>query len=283
MKPRLLFTLAAAASAVLIACRQEKGKLSAPTSSAVSIRGQAFIRLQNGESIKLGLVPILLIDSNASVRFLKTSTEHFRSQWKPNVDRSTSLSTQIDELSAKIASVDRERYEVRVNLAELRGKTDLAVARLTEVWRKLSPLQQSNAQQTILKFKADQEPLVAKEAALHSRYDSLGEEKRTMEGTLDHLRTERKALEKHDYFASWTPVVLANAVTDADGKFTITVPDTRGRYFIYAESSRKLLNKEEHYRWLVPVSATELNLHNGNLFSAALITGASPTPETEEE
>jgi hypothetical protein len=64
---------------------------------------------------------------------------------------------------------------------------------------------------------------------------------------------------------------VATTKTDADGKFTVTVP-SEGEFAIVASSERQTLKDTEYYFWVVP-AADHVDLTNDNLTRAT--TGAS--------
>jgi hypothetical protein len=64
---------------------------------------------------------------------------------------------------------------------------------------------------------------------------------------------------------------VATSKSDADGKFSISIPD-QGEFAIAAHASRQTLKSTENYFWLVPAT-DHVDLSNDNLTSAT--TGAS--------
>lgn len=54
------------------------------------------------------------------------------------------------------------------------------------------------------------------------------------------------------------PLPIATTTTDSEGKFNFKVP--AGEYAVVASSSRRILNDNEIYKWMVPA-----NVRNGNL------------------
>ena len=69
------------------------------------------------------------------------------------------------------------------------------------------------------------------------------------------------------YLSGFDPAPAASAVTDADGKFTLSVPN-KGRFAVFAKAQRQVGQKMENYVWLfwLPASLkTPLFLSNRNL------------------
>lgn len=64
------------------------------------------------------------------------------------------------------------------------------------------------------------------------------------------------------------PTPTSSTKTDADGKFTLTLP--AGKYVVAAKSSRQVVGESEFYHWLVWVDTSSTNnslmLSNDNLF-----------------
>ena len=69
--------------------------------------------------------------------------------------------------------------------------------------------------------------------------------------------------------------------TDADGKFNIKVPGP-GAYFVKARAKRSIGNKNEHYRWIVPITISTtgdatIDLSNQNLSNESSLAGLLDT------
>jgi hypothetical protein len=106
--------------------------------------------------------------------------------------------------------------------------------------------------------------------------DPLGDQKLERTNAADRAATGknidwRKAVSKFTSFDSPAyymvdlPKAAAVAKTDADGKFSLSVP--QGRYVIAAQASRSVFRDTEYYYWLVAVDGTKpqaLMLSNDN-------------------
>jgi hypothetical protein len=89
---------------------------------------------------------------------------------------------------------------------------------------------------------------------------------------IEDLQARRAHLRSGEYFFEGLPSGLSSAKTDANGKFTLSVP-RQGRYGVVACASRELFKKHETYFWFVWVSpdresAKRLTLSNHNLLGA---------------
>lgn len=104
--------------------------------------------------------------------------------------------------------------------------------------------------------------------------DAVGEELK-LEGPAESKNSNYKRIKANfDYFDSPNyyfeslPTSIAISKTDADGKFSLSLP--AGKYAIAATSSRNVVNHTELYYWLVLVDTSSPNqslmLSNDNLF-----------------
>lgn len=79
--------------------------------------------------------------------------------------------------------------------------------------------------------------------------------------------TEYEKFDKAEFLLEGMPQPNFISKTDADGKFTLTLP--KGRYVITANSSRGVFGSSETYHWLVSVDTSSVNqllmLSNDNL------------------
>lgn len=73
--------------------------------------------------------------------------------------------------------------------------------------------------------------------------------KQALQKSMQSLEEKRDVYLSPDYYFSALPQPLAQAETDADGKFTMTVPP--GKYVLAAKGERSVLLANEHYWWLV--------------------------------
>lgn len=79
---------------------------------------------------------------------------------------------------------------------------------------------------------------------------------------LDLLKTAKP----FDVFKDARPLPVAQTVTDAEGRFKLTLPP--GRYAIEVFESRKVPGRgDESYWWLVPVTSDRVTLNNSNLIN----------------
>jgi hypothetical protein len=89
---------------------------------------------------------------------------------------------------------------------------------------------------------------------------------------IKELQARRQHLTSGEYFFESLPSPISSAKTNADGKFTLTLP-RQGRYGVVAKASRELFKKKETYFWIVWVSlggepSKRLTLSNDNMMGA---------------
>jgi len=89
---------------------------------------------------------------------------------------------------------------------------------------------------------------------------------------IESLKAQRQFLESGDYFYEGLPSGIAIAKTDANGKFSLSIP-VNDRFGLVATASRDLLKGKEKYFWFVWVSlegepSKRLSLNNENVMGA---------------
>jgi hypothetical protein len=94
--------------------------------------------------------------------------------------------------------------------------------------------------------------------------------KDNLQKSMQGLEQKRDLYLSPDYYFSGLPDPLAEAETDADGKFTMTVPP--GKYVLAARATRSVLLSDEHYWWMIKFDMGTLSrsvlLSNDNLSSS---------------
>jgi hypothetical protein len=108
---------------------------------------------------------------------------------------------------------------------------------------------------------------------------------RTTQG-IDEGPANSQDLAKHIFES--LPPAAGKALTDADGRFAMTLPKDKG-YFLAAKASREIGSRKEEYYWLVYAKATDppkdIILSNQNMLNdnAALILFASAAAHALDE
>lgn len=82
----------------------------------------------------------------------------------------------------------------------------------------------------------------------------------------ESIISEYEAFNSSEYIIGSLPPPMHSSKSDADGKFSLTLP--KGEYVIVANASRKLINTSETYHWLVQIdesTPSNFMLSNDNL------------------
>ena len=145
-----------------------------------------------------------------------------------------------------------ESQKLQLDIDRLTAMLGMAAAEEDRLWKILQP-DESNSR------KADAWRFVYNKA-------------KTVTQQIEDLQARRQYLTSGEYFFDGLPSAISNAKTDADGKFTLTIP-LQGRYGVVARASRELLKGKETYYWCVWVGldgqlSKHLRLSNDNMMGA---------------
>lgn len=95
-------------------------------------------------------------------------------------------------------------------------------------------------------------------------------------GKVDTEKKEKlKALPTSEFYFERLPKGVVHAVTNADGKFTMTLPST-GRFALAAHSQREIFGSTEEYYWLIWASLDGEKSKSVMLTNKNLMTSQSP-------
>lgn len=210
-------------------------------SRETTVSGEVFVVTQGAGSYKLGLVEVQAIPESAVLEMLKSQTN----QEEITAARAKYEEAQAEATRAEEASKQaRERYE--------RDRDELGS---TLDWSKPGALAEAERRQSDLSSRSD-DYKAAERLASAARQRAAS--------ALDAVD---EALSPWRHLLS-LPTPIATATTNADGKFEIRLPKT-GRYALAARASRRVVDKDETYYWLVWVQADgspkTLLLSNNNL------------------
>lgn len=247
------------------ACRPPVNTPAQSEAIVTQITGQVFIVLKNRDTIKLSLVPIALVESNAAATFIRSQRQKFN-------DR-------IEEIDSKLKSID-DQIQTALNTPEERAAREAERARdeketrareirdnLRSAWDSYTKTQRNTGLAT--NQRANQERDVAVAQATKAAQTASA-----IRSKLADLRTERYSLDTKRHELKLTDYLFGKGVwpssavtdTDADGKFAFSA-NTASNYVLIAAASRQLpLGEKEEYRWIVPVTSNPINLHNDNLY-----------------
>jgi len=232
-------------SLALVGCKQEP-----KTEQECVITGQVFIRTKGGDNVKLGAVRVRLVPAAlAAQREKKTETEH-----------QTDISTA--QAGYEAWKANRDAAEAALGLAEARYKAVLAER------QRLQNILSSNARgMTSLPAKdrervaeANRECMAKLKASEQTSLDARDEEAKA-EAALTAVKQrapatpdEMLALVPRLVSLKW-PEAVTEAVTDAEGRFTVRAKT--GEWALVASAVRPLpLSKDvEIYFWRLPVQA----------------------------
>jgi hypothetical protein len=91
-------------------------------------------------------------------------------------------------------------------------------------------------------------------AAKSAQLQKSSDAEREAKIQLNKLKADIAYYRSPTYYMDKLPTPLASSKTDADGRFTMKLP--QGKYAIAASATREVLSSTESYYWLVWVDAT---------------------------
>lgn len=219
----------------LLACgSNEEGKTpSVKQAKTVDVSGDVFIVTKSAESIRLGLVLVTAYPESVIVAHLKARREEQRV-----------ASAKLDpEISAA-----RDRMLAAGRIAALEQ-------------RKLDkmPLLALNADEAAWKVRNAQQ----------ERFNQAAREQEQERRTMNNLQAQRAYLGSAPFFFDGLPLSHLSTKTDADGRFSMAVPDGVP-FVLIAQASRQVFDQAEHYYWMIRSSETSgqggrIFLSNDNL------------------
>lgn len=250
------------------------------------IEGQVFIALKGGQSLKLGAVPVLLVDSNAAIAHVRTIerlvVNKLASLSAQRNEVSTELQIQLKskaDLKAKLERLDATLKETDEGLREVRASSEEMIklgAQMKASGEKYTPAQAAEAGRLYAEssgymkvinerlpiMRSNQLWYVKKLMATSNRVSELQINLATI-----HTNLQNQVMPKPLLNQSW-PGIIQSTMTDADGKFSLSIP-VGTNLLIVAYGNRELFGTEEDYLWIVPPLTQQdspLLLNNANFF-----------------
>lgn len=226
----------------------------------VTISGQVFIVTQGGENVKLGLVRVAIADSKTVEDYRKTISDGINSTLST---AKTGITQAMPDYQAAKDKYDKllPDYTNAQNALQsaLSANSVQYLDTLGEVLN-VTSAQAAN----IVKLDKQRAGIGAKLAPLH---DDLVSKERIVNDLISQQQGEvgSSATSFIDSFPE-----EASTKTDADGKFSLSVP-AGSTYVIVAKASRSVGDDTEYYSWIVDVDLTTANdgltemLSNDNL------------------
>lgn len=209
----------------------------AASKAKVNISGQVFVVTQGKENIKLALVKISAIPENDIIQYLNASHGNGLEQQKILLPELEFAKKESDMASAERASADREFDKAAERRIAANYSNDI------------------HAYDDAYYKAADNALALARISGSKS-------------GSYKAIKNKFDYFDTPKYFFESLPTPIDISKTDADGKFTLSLPP--GKYAIAATSSREVFKNTESYYWLVWVNTSLRNqsliLSNDNLF-----------------
>jgi hypothetical protein len=224
--------------------------------SAVLIEGQLFIVTRGQQVVKLALVPVMVASADEIDKYVVVHANAINQRRAAMAPQIIDLKRKLDEATAELGPLNAE-YAA---LAKEANERCIAL--------KSTPCT-SDAQWIELN---NRQMMKGRELSALPRW----KEKQEITSALNELVKQYRLPRLADFFAGVdTASFLASAKTDADGKFSISVPNG-GRVAITARANRIVGEDRERYLWLVWVrlpprggAKAAITLANDNLLDTA--------------
>jgi hypothetical protein len=237
-----------------------------PSEKPVTINGTVFIATEGGESVKLGLVDVLLYRPEiVSQTFASNAASVEDARESLAATTKAKLQAQIDNCNSQLmGQIDGIGNEAKEQLNRLNSDPSLDTVKAT--------LDESAA----TTHSHEQETQAIWSVIARSKKEMESLDSRSPDEWAKLFPRETLGL----YFKDLPPEI-ARGTTDADGRFSIVAPSA-GNFILCAQASRTLGTVNEYYFWAVPVSIsneapTEIMLTNRNQLTETGVLLVSPT------
>jgi len=228
--------------------------------------GQVFITMQSGESVKLGLVHVTLLDSNMAYRTLQTTLGAITNEIETAGANFLSLGNTKMEAQKRLDAANSKAREVESSIKSLNERLDLMRDANRRYGSRYTKTQREQAEES---YRALSEQIRTKEKDLASLSSDRTKTERDIAGIQAQIDIAQKGFSDREITerlvkTDW-PKGTAVAITDADGNFRFNAAPA-GTYMVFATGQRRLLNSTEVYCWLVPLERDKPTLlHNRNI------------------
>lgn len=246
-------------------------------------KGQVFIVTRSAENIKLGLVEVVLLDEHDVTAFLAKKKPAVEAEISVRAENLRKCEQALQEAQHELEEFPKTNVSnSSVFIADKRRRADLKREVEDYRYERRLAIELADAEK-FKELRARLEETVEKEQELNVLEEKLSRLQGPVDATnatfLKRLRSaESQFAEAKDhleqfpsvnfYLADFSPVPVAKAVTDADGKFELKLPH-KARIAVFAKSSRKVGANTENYTWFFwlpsATDKTPLLLSNNNL------------------
>ena len=254
----------------------DRGPVAPATPPNVVINGQVFIVTKGGENFKLGLVKVFISDKSSVEedvkKFGQMMTEDL-AKAKAGIDAETpGYLAAKDKYNQAKASYDNADQALQKALS---GRRSMLYGSNT-----VDGVDPSEASRIIKLDRA----LVAEGLKTESLYNDAVAKNKSLRSLLSYQHIYLK--NAHTFITVYSSG--ESIKTDADGKFSLSVP-AGNNYVIMASASRSVGDNNEEYNWIVDVDATKADhsltvlLSNDNLVDSVpgLLLTTKPSDSSE--
>ena len=234
------------------------------------LNGSVFIVARGGQSYKLGLVPVAVVEEDSTAEYLDSVFSRLESLILAETKRwdnfKTSLAEAANAANSDLSAYQKAKVEFAFSLTNLKRLASVNELRHQVIWEpRLEPSNQEY-QASAAKFFSAAQQLKEVAGRLKPKIESM---RAIRSDWLDSYNNVRGA--KLSHFAMVFNNVPSSYLlkTDADGKFSVNLP--RESSFVLAAKAQRMVGDEsEMYYWWTTVEIPdkdefELFLSNDNL------------------
>ncbi len=218
----------------------------------VTVSGQVFIVTKGRDNIKLALVEVAAIPENLLL-------EHIQKKHAFGLDQQRQMEAQL------VSATEEANASARATTAAMR-ELEAARERVRAAWSDGPYRPGDTSEQFQRSLKAREEP-GEKHRMATERASTARQREYAKDAAFRKARAAFTYFDKLAYYFTDLPTPQATSKTDADGRFTLTLPS--GKYVLVATTSRRVVASNEVYYWLVSVDTSAppipLMLSNDNL------------------
>lgn len=227
-------------------------------SAAATVDGQIFVVTKGQQAIKLALVSVIAVPE-------KKFTAALDQRMKPQLGA-------IQQLTDTIEQRKKEITDIKSSLKAADGAEKAPFVEYDELSQVCKPTIDISVYMRCAKT-PEGEAAMARMKALREQYKPEMEQVRSLGKELRDLMKQHRAAVAllHDMIVTdtFSDSAVAQAKTDADGRFSLSVPAGQ-RVAVLASSKRAVGVETEHYQWIVWVLAKQgqkatVTLANDNL------------------
>jgi len=231
--------IAIAAIALLAGCSKPKER---------EVSGQAFVVLNNRDTVKLSLLDIVAVPEAEALQRLSRASE---------------CKTKTKELRIQKADLEKD---IQLLEKEIAAKKELAKQFEGHANRFIAQTDSKNPPELAKEISRSFDSAMASWKLVEKRIEEAVEKQGAAQTKLTDVQAALRLWSgPRPYLEGPWKTVRAKVTTDADGKFSIKLP--MEKLYLAGYATRKSLADEEEFGWIEPVISETVMLNNKNMLA----------------